>query len=323
MQQRPRWPTEAERNEARRRRSPWTQWVEPDYEIVDGVLRPTSGIGADRNYLPMATPAILGDFVRLRIGDEAALIRFARSWGLLGYDRLLQRDASPMASWAGGDPVAWIWAHLSGIQIALRLWGFWRSKDTAALAEFLPRRQASREQWRTLSRLGLLLTDRKFQEAQTLVERYAAKPSDESAEDVNVLVLSADGPRVAVARYNMSVGRLPPWSGAWNLVRVVINPNMRGVHAEISSVAEVLEDTSLVEQGWDSVISVIYRHLFEAIASGQVEECRECGTPFVRTDKRQRFCPPPRESRESQCAMRFHKREQRRRTRKTDVAESP
>ena len=95
----------------------------------------------------------------------------------------------------------------------------------------------------------------------------------------------------------------------------VMNPNVRGVYPQMNYRAECTADGSPVVQGWDSLLSVIYRHLFDVVVGGNVQECRECGTPFVQTDGRQRFCPPPPSSRESQCAMRFHKREQRKRSR--------
>ena len=70
---------------AERRRSPFGHRVEADYEIVDGVLTEADSDEEFGEYLPMATPAIVGDFVRLRIGDEAGLCAFARRWGFLDY----------------------------------------------------------------------------------------------------------------------------------------------------------------------------------------------------------------------------------------------
>jgi hypothetical protein len=99
------------------------------------------------------------------------------------------------------------------------------------------------------------------------------------------------------------------------LIRRNINPNLRGVHSQISSHVERFPDQPIVVQGWDALISVVYRHIFETMASGEVEDCSECHTPFIRTDGRQRFCPPVPPARESHCAMRFHKREQRKRGR--------
>ncbi len=317
-------PADSERAEAQRRRSLSMHEVEEDYEVVDGGLRPTetrSGEGR-RYYFPMAAPAILGDFVRMRIGDEASLLTFARRWGLLGYHNLTWLDTSWLDSQAQGEPVAWIWAHLSGIQTALRLWGFWRHDDDAALTDFLRRRPASEEATHDLPTVDRLLKQRDFGAAQLVIERHCATPSADARGDPDsLIVVSADGPRVTPYSFDVRSPSGPPWSQAWNIVRRVINPNLSGVHPEINLWASRSPAAPLVVQGWDTIMSVIYRHLFEVIASGEVEECRECSTPFVRTDGRQRFCPPPPWSREGQCAMRFHKREQRRRKAETREAQ--
>ncbi len=314
-------PTSAEWNRAERRRALSAHWVAADYEIVDGVVRaveePPAGTGEERTYFPMANPSMLGDFARLRVGDSASLLTFTRRWGLLGYDALSRRGTASLALTSEGDPVAWVWAHLSGMQTALRLWKFWREGDAAGAERLLRKREVSQQQWRALARVNTLLKDGKFVEAQALLERHLAKPHDSDESDRAVVVVSADGAKVAHTLYNVSTGEGQPWFGVWNIIRSIINPNLRGVHPEISTFAGRSPDVPVVAQGWDAIMSVIYRHLFEVIASdqerGEVEECRECTTPFIRTDGRQRFCPPPPGSRESLCAMRFHKREQRKR----------
>jgi hypothetical protein len=300
---------------AQRRRSLYAHWVEADYEIVDGVLRVVEDSGEEGGgYLPMTTPAIVGDFVRLRIGDEAGLCAFARRWGLLGYERLTRlKSPSGFPVPLRRDPVAWVWGHLGGLQTALRIWKFWREQDIDGYRRYLDRRRFPRAARRAgpinrLHRVG------RFAEAQRVVQEYFADVSGREASVGELLIVAGDNAQIEGLVLRGDDEEVRSWEGAWVFIRHIINPNLSGVHAEISPFFDSRPEEPFVATGWDSLMSVIYRHLFEIMASGQVEECRECGTPFVRTDGRQRFCPPTPPARESQCAMRFHKREQRKRT---------
>jgi len=305
----------AEWDAAERRRSLFQHWVEADYEIVDGVLSWVRDADEEGGgYLPMATPSIVGDFARLRVGDTAMLCAFARRWGSLGYEDVAHRDLSKVPEWTYGDPVAWVWAHVAGIQTALALWKFWRERDVDALAQFLNRRRMSRLRWHRLQKLDQLILDQRYVEAQRQLEAHVAKPG-RNGEGDSLVIVWAEESRIVPKFYPRDHEGAEPWSFAWRIIREIINPNLRGVHAALSPYFPKDPNESIVAQGWDALISVIYRHIFEIISSGEVEECRECHTPFIRTDGRQRFCPPPPSRRESQCAMRFHKREQRRRAR--------
>src|SRR5207253_2488073 len=128
----PREPTEAEWAEAERRRSTFLLVVEGEYEVRDGLLRVTQ-CGRDevvREYFPMATRGVLGEFSRLPIGDEDSLCEFANRWGLLGFDGMSRARL-------GGDPVAWVWAHLAGIQTVIRLHRIWRQRDVTGALQVL------------------------------------------------------------------------------------------------------------------------------------------------------------------------------------------
>jgi hypothetical protein len=125
-----------------------------------------------------------------------------------------------------------------------------------------------------------------------------------------MFVFHASRDRVGVTMFNDYTSGTG-WSPAWGIMSAIVESNARGVYPRI----RIDEDETGVHvlQGWDSTIGVMYRYLFDLIVGGAIEECRECRTPINQTDARQRFCPPPPWTRESQCAMRFHKREQRRR----------
>jgi hypothetical protein len=106
----------------------------------------------------------------------------------------------------------------------------------------------------------------------------------------------------------------PLWA-AWRIMCGIVGRNAHGVHTDLNPWFGQAPDEPEVVQTHDCLLSVIYWHIRETLVRGNVEVCRECGTPFVQRDGRQRFCPPPSWTGASQCAMRFRKREQRKRAR--------
>ena len=170
----------------------------------------------------------------------------------------------------------------------------------------------SRQAWVHGPKLNALLKQQKFVEAQTAVKQYVAPPPPDRDLENGAFVISGESRRIVLKLHAPNV---KPWRVGWMILSGIINPNLRGVHAEIVEWIDTYEDAGRVVQAFDGLISVIYRHLFEIVVGGNVEDCRECGTPFKQTDGRQRFCPPPTWTSESPCAMRFHKREQRKRER--------
>jgi len=307
----PNWPTDSERNEAERRRSPWLLVVEGEYEVRAGLLQVTER-GRDRTtreYFPMATPGVLGEFSRLPIGDEAALCTFASRWGLLGFDGPDTRRSLDVQ----GDPVAWVWAHLAGVQTVIRLHRLWRRRDSDGVLQAVKGQRISRANRAAFSNINGLLDRRQFVEAQdSLTQGLAPAAADDKTNWPGLSVIYGDRRRITFILYPQPRPGEEPLAIAWRIMSDVVNPNVRGVFPQMGRFVESASEAARVVQGWDSLLSVIYRHLFEIVVGGNVEECRECGTPFVQTDGRQRFCPPSL-TRESPCAMRFHKREQRRR----------
>lgn len=303
---------------ALRRRSLFQHWVAPNYELVDGLVHWVDDADYEGGgYLPMATPAIVGDFVRLRIGDTDGLLAFVRRWGHLGYVDLLLRDNPPKAVRAYGDPVAWVWAHVAGLQTALMLWKCWREKDAKGLARYLNKKRVTKKKWFSLNRLDALLRGGRFVDAQCRIEEHVSELAHNERKDGYVVFVAGNDARVRTFSVLQDADGEITWEEAWGLIRHIINPNLRGVHAQISSYFDKIPGDPIVALGFDSLMSVIYRHVFEIMASGEVEECQECATPFIRSDGRQRFCLPTPPARESLCAMRFHKREQRQRAGKT------
>lgn len=304
-------PLEAESSESEGRRGAPSSYVYGAHEILNGLLRPKTYDTFKRRYFPMATPAVLSEFALLTVGDEAGLIAFANRWGTLGYDAL-PGERSAHKEFTGGDPVAWVWAHLAGIQVALRIYQLWRRHDLEGISQFLASRTVSRRTWAHGPKLNALLKQQRFLEAQTAVKQYVVPPRRDSDLEDGPFVIAGESRRISL---NVYASNVTPWEEAGTILTRIINPNLRGVHAQILAWTDTKQEAVGVVQAFDGLISVIYRHLFEIVVGGNVEDCRECGTPFRQTDGRQRFCPPPSWTSESPCAMRFHKREQRRRAR--------
>jgi CGNR zinc finger len=85
------------------------------YEITGGVLRRARD-DMVRCYAPLMHREIPGELMKLKRGDEAAVIRFAMLYGPLGYAMLVPPDEN-----LGGDPVEWIWAHAETLEICSHL----------------------------------------------------------------------------------------------------------------------------------------------------------------------------------------------------------
>jgi hypothetical protein len=91
--------------------------------------------------------------------------------------------------------------------------------------------------------------------------------------------------------------------------RRIINANVRTIHRSVS-VNENRRDQTFF--GYPAMIAVVYWHLANLIDGGSVKRCEAegCGSFFVQTDPRQRFCPARIQGLESNCAMRQRKRNQ-------------
>ena len=97
---------------------------------------------------------------------------------------------------------------------------------------------------------------------------------------------------------------LDPVCAAHHYLRSLINPNIREVALQLYEAPQGKSQTFF---RFRAMIEVVYWHLANALERGEVRRCAECRRPFIATDRRQRFCPPPGAGR-SRCASRFHVR---------------
>lgn len=288
--------------------------------------------GIGRSYYPMASPTIVGEFARLRPGDERALLKFVHRWGSLGYDRLHDRAA------LDGDPVAWVWAHANGVRTVLDLHKLIRKRDGDGLAELLKGLALSQRTKEPLSQVNLLLRDReRVGETADLVPDLFASPEKpdeywspvvlEDGESFRPAIIYGQRDRIDISPY-LGFASEDPRRAAYRWIFSIVNPNLKGVYRRLTDLAptEALasERPGLPNLVWsfDALISVIYYHLAEIVTQTRLAICDNCGLPFVQTDARQRFCPPARwepptkPEKESRCGQAYRKRVKRGKERK-------
>lgn len=104
--------------------------VHEDYDIEHGAL---FAVGEELSlYDPLAHQEVVAEFGRLHVGDENGLLRFALTWGLLGWEEL--GIVGP-----GGDPLHWIWGHVNNVRLVLELYHYLKRGDLEGLSQFLDR----------------------------------------------------------------------------------------------------------------------------------------------------------------------------------------
>lgn len=182
---------------------------------------------------------------------------------------------------AEGDPLPWVWAHARGIRMVLDLHFYLQSGDYEGLSRFLdsyPRRSLPSE------------------------------PAEAA------ILLSTGGPS-GILEQRLPWVVIAPSEMAREAIAAIINPNLRELHYELHTGTEGEGLRRVL--AFRSPIALAYWHLAEmSTGDSPLVRCKECGAVFVRTDKRQRFCPPPpgwAGKTGSICGARSRKRRQRQR----------
>ncbi len=99
------------------------------------VLAPVVALKAPHLYSPSTRLELPGELAKLERGNKKAVIKFADTYGLLGYSNLL-----PTKEFAGrpvSDPVEWIWSHAETVQLALTLKDVLDQEDAEGLERTL------------------------------------------------------------------------------------------------------------------------------------------------------------------------------------------
>ncbi len=250
-------------------------YVFEGYAVRDGVLVSEGKIA--RLSAPAVESSLPGELAKLsvlKLRSEKftdALVAFAARYGDLGYCHL-----APFEKRCGGDPVYWVKAHARTVADALEVINLLGDVESARRPE----------------------------------ERRRARKNLRSCLELRCFDPRRPRPFAAVAIADQVRHKLfftaallhDPVSAAHQYLRSLINPNIREVAFQLY---EAPQGKSQFFFHFRAMIEVVYWHLANALEGGKVRRCAECRRPFIATDRRQRFCPPPGAGR-SRCASRFH-----------------
>ncbi len=296
------------------------------YEVrKDGYLWQPSELLV-REYSPAGYPQLLTDLAKASDGSREAIENFALRWGSLGYSSLLgvARTRAPRTDDLGQplerptarhliktrpprsmvgretrtDPVAWIVAHARGINLCLDL------LDLLYPADGTPCQASA---------LDGILQPLRGHLVETLVA-YEPKPVERPAiaeplidrdapQSNSVIVSVGEGSRIFARRWSIE-GSLE--EAAKQIIADIVTANTQGMGPSL----DLVEGRLVMVQGYDALIEMAYWHVARVAESKELLakcEAQDCRHFFVKTDGRQRFCPPDPwagKGAESRCARR-------------------
>lgn len=259
-----------------------TGWmVEADYTIEQvmgrgkrvAVLKPLlSAEGKTHIYTPASRAELPSAVAKLQRGDEAAIIRFAKIYGMFGFNEILPENSKLNATF--GDPLAWIWSHAETLRLCLDLKEMLDCERDDSLRNRL---------------LSLTPSDMKHQKHPSPFLKFSAGAgvvqqffSPVSKEDDKNVVRHLTG----------------------KILATIVSKNISGIFPEMAwlesrqTFAQYFHCTALIEMA--------YWHVANALRGVRVRRCERpgCGGAFIQTDGRQRFCPGDQDNKlESPCAV--------------------
>ncbi|MBI4321041.1 MAG: hypothetical protein HY675_21330 [Chloroflexi bacterium] len=245
------------------------------YTVADGVLR---GSGDTlREYAPAAYPQIITQLANLCEGDEIALVKFASTWGHLGYLEAVLFDESlsdekrteayaDVTALRGSDPLHWIWAHARGSRMCLELLYYLKREDDDALDRYI------QSVWHA---------------GQSLLSDKQPDVLDRVAWPV---IPYGERNRLRSVVYVGPMDAWRPCDVARSIILDIVNSNLPTVRPHL----DIVEGSKLIlGQYSPNLLGIAYWHLARMVVSELgLARCLECKRYFHQTDKRQDYCPP-------------------------------
>ena len=280
------------------------QWMRPTSVKCDGdSLTAVAGV-KDEAYDPFDMPNLPNAFAK--VTDAKSATRFAQAYGLLGYGRLSGGDECH-----ADEPLEWVLGQAHCVKFALRLMEALSREDATALRAELERESVGIPAMRTGD--GLLDLIVKGDPMQRLSASSALEPAG-IVQHVSAWYALSIGVKREVYAFENYDGQTE-WetlrNHAHSIIEYLVNNNTRGVRQVLRYGNGRLESCRCFS-GLIEVIWYIVGDTAVKVQDGSiVRRCEECGTPFLVTDDRQRFCPPQHLSKTSLCGARRRIRRQR------------
>ena len=253
--------------------------VREDYVIRDDRLWPQGEIKC--RYAPMLCEELPGEIAKLTWGDNNAVLRFARRYGLLGYWYVLKgeialvRDVNPAPD-EEGEPLQWIWMHANTINVCLHLTNLLQEGNETPLQSYL-------SMLRSPLSLGV----------------DYGPPLDACVEGLK------DGCCIPIPEWRIT-------ENAQMVRNTLVNTNISPVRRRIFGVYGKGDKSCFSVMG---TIRAAYWHLATLIETGnyRIVRCKDpkCQAWFAQKDPRQHFCPAQAGMKESRCSARYRMRARR------------
>jgi len=228
--------------------------------IEDGILR------VDNAYAPLwpfTKPELPTEFAN-KVIDIKSAIKFELRYAPLGYGRLL---VEPKPEWKQGDPLEWVLKQAKFVKLTLELiYALTYQDGNHALRQFRYLNIKMTDSIHPAVRGGGMLT-------------YPGGAYNHET-------------MIPVPRSEAEALR-----GAPHIIETLVNANTENIRQKIvvhykDRLGSVLFYNALIEAIW-SMVGDLAIKAQQGHESGYFLKCEWCRTPFLATDKRQKFCPRP------------------------------
>lgn len=250
------------------------------YTIENGILKPCKETSLNKLYFPYLHKEIPTHFSYLYDGKDSDIINFVNSYGMLGRDLLIASQTDDLEKRKKyPETVEWIKAHSKSVNICLTI------KNHLQKFEF---------------------QSNVTYENPPLKEYLDQYILNENAYQFTNVGNTYEIQNIIFRRENNL------YKDAIRVLQELINCNLCYFYRSI----ELLDNGNLSNNyNFTALIEVIYWILADTIVNGRVKQCAECGRVFIQTDRRQKYCPLMKETKElypnikdSACATRHRVR---------------
>ena len=280
---------------------PVTLNVHEDYVIRKGGVLSRRG-KVIREYAPMAARELPSAIYSLQEWDNEGLLDFARRYGQLGWEALqdeLDKTAVPIMERLEkgllGDLVTWVWPHVRGIRLVMDGLRIIQEGDLQAGHRLLSALVVPADRWKSRE-TDLLREATRFLDEEMLARRPGAR----------LLVAEVGILGNTLERQWLYGEEDDILAKVGEVVTDIISENIRKVHRRSYFDPEDGKIKSYLF--FEALIEAVYWQILDTAGGGEFRTCKECGAPFICTDRRQRFCPPRFMEQESRCALRHRQR---------------